>query len=263
MSKNFELLQQAGKADELFRTTIASTSTANQAVPGLPIDDHLDAIRRAGEGRRPYGHHSVLDEEIRLVQQVFLSTRSPRRPTVLFAGVERHADGAAICARAATILAAQSERKVCLVDADLRQPALHRLCSVEGALGLANLLREGVPLSLVTQEVSPRLWLMPAGSAGGGPHTFGAPERLRSALSELRERFDTVLVSAPPFQGSAESLLLSQLSDGVVLVVEAHATRRKRARKVKESLDSAQVPVLGVVLNNRTFPIPEALYRRL
>jgi Mrp family chromosome partitioning ATPase len=49
----------------------------------------------------------------------------------------------------------------------------------------------------------------------------------------------------------------------VVVVVGAHSTRRETARKAKESLDAAHVHLLGTVLNNRTFPIPEALYRRL
>jgi Mrp family chromosome partitioning ATPase len=58
-------------------------------------------------------------------------------------------------------------------------------------------------------------------------------------------------------------MLLSRWTDGVVLVLEANATRRDAARRVKEILDAAKVSVLGVVLNNRTFPIPDVLYRRL
>jgi Mrp family chromosome partitioning ATPase len=58
-------------------------------------------------------------------------------------------------------------------------------------------------------------------------------------------------------------MLLSRWTDGVVLVLEANATRRDAARRVKEILNAANVSVLGVVLNNRTFPIPDVLYRRL
>jgi len=70
-------------------------------------------------------------------------------------------------------------------------------------------------------------------------------------------------MAAPPLGDCAESIRLGQLTDGVVLVVEAHMTRRERARSVKDSLDRARVPLLGIVLNNRRFPIPDALYRRL
>jgi Mrp family chromosome partitioning ATPase len=53
------------------------------------------------------------------------------------------------------------------------------------------------------------------------------------------------------------------LADGVVLVLEANSTRRVTAKKAKQALEAANVRILGTVLNNRTFPIPEGLYRRL
>jgi protein-tyrosine kinase len=53
------------------------------------------------------------------------------------------------------------------------------------------------------------------------------------------------------------------MADGVILILEAHATRRESARRAKESLQAAGVKILGAVLNKRTYPIPEALYKRL
>jgi hypothetical protein len=80
---------------------------------------------------------------------------------------------------------------------------------------------------------------------------------------ELRSRFDYVLIDAPTIAQSAESVLAAQLSDGVVVVVEANATRRELAASVCERLQSAKIKVLGAVLNNRTFPIPQGIYNRL
>jgi Mrp family chromosome partitioning ATPase len=53
------------------------------------------------------------------------------------------------------------------------------------------------------------------------------------------------------------------LADGIVLIIEANSTRREAARKVKENLKAANLPVLAAVLNKRTYPIPNFLYRRL
>ncbi|MGH9594657.1 MAG: hypothetical protein ACRD5L_16320, partial [Bryobacteraceae bacterium] len=61
----------------------------------------------------------------------------------------------------------------------------------------------------------------------------------------------------------ADASLLARHADGLVLVVEAGATRREAARKIADDLRAAHMRVLGVVLNNRTYPIPERLYRRL
>ena len=60
-----------------------------------------------------------------------------------------------------------------------------------------------------------------------------------------------------------DAMVLGQLADGVVLVIEANATRREATQNVKEDLVRANVRMLGTVLNNRTFPIPKALYSRL
>jgi Mrp family chromosome partitioning ATPase len=57
-------------------------------------------------------------------------------------------------------------------------------------------------------------------------------------------------------------MALGKLADGFVLVLEANSTRREAAMRVTESLSQAQIRVLGAVLNKRTFPIPESLYRR-
>ena len=61
----------------------------------------------------------------------------------------------------------------------------------------------------------------------------------------------------------SDALAFGQLTDGFILVVEANATRREAALQVAENLRAANVRILGAVLNQRTFPIPEALYHRL
>jgi Mrp family chromosome partitioning ATPase len=56
---------------------------------------------------------------------------------------------------------------------------------------------------------------------------------------------------------------LGQVADAAILVIEANSTRRLTARNAKETFDAAGVRLLGTVLHNRSFPIPEKLYRRL
>jgi succinoglycan biosynthesis transport protein ExoP len=79
----------------------------------------------------------------------------------------------------------------------------------------------------------------------------------------LREEFDHVLIDAPPLSQYADAISLGQLTDGLVLVLEANSTRRESAIKVMENVRRSNIQVLGAVLNKRTFPIPESLYHRL
>jgi Mrp family chromosome partitioning ATPase len=108
-----------------------------------------------------------------------------------------------------------------------------------------------------------RLWLITAGCAWEEKRGTLDIARLRSLFSELRSEFDYVLIDTPHISSYADAVLLGQLTDGVVLVVSSGSTRRHAARVAMESLENENIPMLGAVLNKRTYPIPEAPYRRL
>ena len=86
---------------------------------------------------------------------------------------------------------------------------------------------------------------------------------MRARAAELRKEFDFVIVDAPPMARYADAIALGKLSDGVVMVIEAESTRREAARVAVGNLRSSGIPVLGAVLNKRTFPIPERIYHKL
>jgi Mrp family chromosome partitioning ATPase len=88
-------------------------------------------------------------------------------------------------------------------------------------------------------------------------------DHLRSRIAELRREFSYVLVYDPQMSQHVGGMLLGQIADGVILILESMVTRRETARTAKENLAAANVKILGAVLNNHTFSIPETLYRRL
>jgi Mrp family chromosome partitioning ATPase len=203
-------------------------------------------------------------EQIKLVQRVFLAPASKARRAVLFAGVERDNGCGRICIQAGQALARLTSQSVCIVDANLRSPELHRLLGADNHDGLVAAVGHPASCSTFARRLAPdNLWLLPSGSSGSDPDLLLTAERVRPCVQALVALFDRILINAPPINLYAESLALSQFVDGVILVLEAHVTRRETVRKVKTHLDDLNVPLLGVVLNNRTFPIPDAVYRRL
>jgi Mrp family chromosome partitioning ATPase len=95
-----------------------------------------------------------------------------------------------------------------------------------------------------------------------GPETLTLDQG-RALIRNLSDEFAYVVISAPPIGLYGDAALLGQVVDGVVLVLEANSTRRVTAKKAKQALEAANVRILGMVLNNRTFPIPERIYRLL
>jgi hypothetical protein len=116
----------------------------------------------------------------------------------------------------------------------------------------------GGALKESARQLRRNLWLLDAGECiherGRGLHT---------CLSQLREEFAYSIVAAPPAGESDEATTMAQFSDGIILVLSAQHTRRIAARKIKQKIDEAQARLLGTVLCDREFPIPQSLYRRL
>jgi Mrp family chromosome partitioning ATPase len=235
----------------------------------------LDSIKSAAKGweweKRVRSNHGGADletitreEEIKLVQRVFPETAPDSPRVALFAGLENEAPCASTCARVAELLAARAEGPVCLVDANFLRPSLHEYFGVDNLKGLADATVESGPIQNFAQQIpEPDLWLIPSGKAAAQMRFPAMADGLRVRIQELRDTFKYVVIHSAPLRVETSAMLVSRWTDGVVLVVEAHSTRRDAARRVKGMLEAANVSLLGVVLNNRTFPIPESIYRRL
>lgn len=250
MSRTFEALQQIEKEQQL-----AASSPARLAVVApLPTDRPPAKSVRVGE-----------EEVLKLVQRVFRSSAPDAPRVVVFSGVG-HGDGCSwITANAALTLAAQTTASVCVVDANLRTPSLHRAFAVENHFGLVeSIAQPGALRNFARQVNNSNLWVLTCGSlAPASPAAPLSSEGLRARMADLRAEFDYVLIDTPPTNLYADAITLGRLSDGMILVLQSNATKRDAALKAKESCEIAHVRLLGAVLNKRTFPIPQHVYDRL
>ena len=202
-------------------------------------------------------------EVARLVQRLFLSAATNEQPKVVaFSAVDRQAGCSWVCAKVAELLATLTQNLVCIVDGNFLHPSLHERFGTDASPGLADAMRQAHQIEqFVARTPTNRLWIMPAGSSQVASTGFVDPSRMRTRLSELREEFDFVLVDAPAMSVSSDAVVLGSLVEGVVLVIASNATRRDAARTAKQVLEDAEIPILGAVLNKRTYPIPAAVYR--
>ena len=259
MSRNFELMQNLGREREMFETTAETHTTVDEpdAVKAAPVPVEVLPLQLKMEDAQR-------DELFKLVQRVFMMPGPTKSHMVVVSGMEPGNGCSWICARMAEILATQISGSVCVVDANLRSPGLHHEFGVTNHYGLTDALQGSEPIRrFVTSLSRSNLWLLSSGSGAEGTQTMLGSDRMRSLLPELQREFDYVLIDAPPIESSDDSLVLGRSADGIVLVLKAHASRRERARKAVRDLETANVRVLGAVLNRRTFPVPESIYRKL
>jgi protein-tyrosine kinase len=253
MSKNFELLQNLAREHELFTTsTVPTEPVASSAAPPIqnsPLELSANAAQR--------------DELGKLVQRIFLQSETQAVRSVLFSGTEQGNGCSWTCARAAEILASQVSASVCVVDANLRSPGLHKEFGVENHHGLSDSLLIADPIGSFIHSVRPNLFLLSCGADPAGSQSLLSSDRMRFRMAELTKEFDYVLIDGTSVNTGNEAVSLGRAVDGVVLILKASSSRRDSVRETIQELKNASVRVLGAVLNQRTFPIPEGLYKRL
>jgi protein-tyrosine kinase len=198
-----------------------------------------------------------------LVQRVFMFPNPCPPRVIVLASVDKGAGSGEICFAAGQFLASHLSGSVCVVDANLNGGTLQRLMDSNKAPGFTDAITSLRPIRDFAVRVGHQnLWGIPRGTRLKAPGLFAA-DLLCSRLMELRKMFDYILIDAAPVDYSGDSVVLGQIADGLILVVEANSTRRETARRAKDILEGAKVKLLGAILNNRTFPIPPVIYRRL
>ncbi|MGE5501455.1 MAG: CpsD/CapB family tyrosine-protein kinase, partial [Ignavibacteriales bacterium] len=171
-------------------------------------------------------------------------------PDVLLITSTRPAEGKSTTSRSVASDFARLGMRVLLIDADLRNPSLHRLVGAENSAGLSNLLAGIGDLQTVVQTTSlPGLSFMACGPLPPSPAELLAGPRLRSLLAQARDQFDLVVLDGPPVMGLADAPILANVATGVLLVIEAAGTRRGQATSALRRLNQGGPgKVVGAIL---------------
>ncbi|HET6546404.1 MAG TPA: polysaccharide biosynthesis tyrosine autokinase [Rhodanobacteraceae bacterium] len=144
---------------------------------------------------------------------------------------------------------AQLGKRVLLIDADLRNPALHRLLDLDNSEGLTNYLAgEARPLASLRATRTQKLVCLCSGPLPPNPAELLAGPKMLSLLSLVDQRFDQIIIDGPPVLGIADAAILANMAAGTLLVVESGATRLGYARGMLRRLTMARARLLGVVL---------------
>lgn len=201
-------------------------------------------------------------EQIRgLVRQVFFSSGAHPVRQVVMSSAGPGMDVTAICELVGRELALEAQTSVAVVGNDL--PAESGQDRGAETTVILSGRRSGVTLRQASIQAANNLWLVPDMRSVDGGEECVPGNPWQSRMADLRREFEYSIVSTPSAGTSSDPALMGQLADGIILVLEAHNTRRAIARKIIETFEAAQVRVLGIVLSERTFPLPEWIYRRL
>lgn len=146
---------------------------------------------------------------------------------------------------------AQDNRKVLLIDADMRKPTVHRTFQLSNIAGLSSVLsRQFSPDDAIHSTEIPNLYVMTAGAIPPNPAEMLNSKSMAQMMEKLREQFDVILIDTPPVLAVTDAQLLASQSDGVLMVINTGKVKKEIALKAKETLQRVNARMLGVVLNN-------------
>lgn len=156
-----------------------------------------------------------------------------------------------VSANLAYVLAKQRERKVLLIDADLRHSSMANVLGAPSSPGLSDFISGRARLEEVLHRgETENLFFLPVGRLDPHPGELIASPKMQQLMEQLRPLFDWIVVDTPPVLPVADASILADLCDGVLLVVRSGATDVKYAARAKAEFKSEQL--LGVVLNRST-----------
>jgi capsular exopolysaccharide synthesis family protein len=175
-------------------------------------------------------------------------------------------DGKTTVAANLAVVMAQMDRRVLLIDADLRHPTLHKVFATGDGFGLSTLLADEQYERVLKPSIGEAtLHLVPAGACPSSPSELLGSDRMRRFIEIARQGYDTVILDTPPVLAVSDALVVSAWVDGIILVLRSGMTPKAHAKRVltqlgeshaeqihaknRTSSETANGKVLGVVMN--------------
>lgn len=195
----------------------------------------------------PHHSHSEAFRSLRTNLQ-FVNAGDPPKSIVLTSSMPEEGKTTTTAHLALTLAA--TGRRVCVVEGDLRRPRLMNYLGMEGGAGLTNVLIGEVGLDEMLQPYADSsLTLLGSGPIPPNPAEILGSDRMRAVMADLEQRFDIVIVDAPPLLPVTDAAVLARVTDGAVVVVGVGIITRDHLARTVERLEKAQGPLLGLILN--------------
>jgi capsular exopolysaccharide synthesis family protein len=143
---------------------------------------------------------------------------------------------------------AEAGTRVLIIDADLRRPTMAKCLSIDGTVGLTNVLVNRVSAAKAIQPVGPALDVLPSGLTPPNPSELLGSDQMANLIAGLRDSYDVILLDTSPLLPVTDAAVLAPRADGVLFVVRHGKTHVNDVQAAKDALDAVSGRVLGSVL---------------
>ncbi|HBF41724.1 MAG TPA: hypothetical protein DDW19_08180, partial [Anaerolineaceae bacterium] len=180
----------------------------------------------------------------------FASVAAPLK-TILVTSPSPEDGKTSVVANLANVVS-QNNRKVLVIDGDLRKPRIHKIFQLPNRIGLTDyFLHAQERLNGVIKKTEIKsLFVITSGNLPPNPSELLGSERMQEVVETLSSHFDPIFIDTPPLLAVTDALVLAPRVDGVILVIDPAKTKRAALQHSIEQLKQVNANLLGVVLNN-------------
>ncbi|MCI5115127.1 MAG: polysaccharide biosynthesis tyrosine autokinase [Candidatus Electrothrix sp. AW1] len=198
---------------------------------------------------------SAFTESYRLIRSSVLLSTPDHPPRTLLITSMMQQEGKSTTTKNLAYILSQNDKKVLIMDCDMRRPRQHSMFEVDNSYGLSNYLSgntdEQEP-TMMKQVPDSLISVLPSGPIPPNPAELLGSKRMKTLLAQSVERFDFVLLDSPPVQQVTDSLLLAGLVEGTITVLRSGKTTFDMLDSGMKKLRESQAHLLGFVLNRVT-----------
>jgi len=217
----------------------------------------------ARQKRNDYGTQTLLINEgaparfaeayRQLRTSVLLSTPG-RAPKTLLVASSQPNEGKTTTAVNVAISLTQTRANVLIIDADMRRPCMHSIFNLDNDLGLTTILSseitEDETLAMIHTHEATGLNVLTSGPIPPNPAELLGSEEMRRLIAKLGSIYRYIIIDSPPIAPFTDSVLMSSIVDGVLLVVHGGKSSREDVLRSRKALNEVGARIFGVVLNN-------------
>ncbi|WP_346934846.1 CpsD/CapB family tyrosine-protein kinase [Clostridium sp.] len=144
---------------------------------------------------------------------------------------------------------AQSDKKVVLIDCDLRKPSLHKKFEISNTAGLSDVIVGKESISVVGHRYNNNLTILTSGKIPPNPSEMLGSKSMKALIDALKKVFDYVILDTPPVQAVTDAQILSTRADGTLLVIRAEKTKKDSVVNSVNLLKKVNANIIGTILN--------------
>lgn len=209
---------------------------------------------------------ALITEQYKILRTNILSMNKGKPPRTIVMTSSLHSEGKSVTALNLAMSLAQAihKPKVLLIDADLRRGKMGKYLGVGQKAGLSDVLAGKIKLNDALFHLDmENLTFMMSGEVPENPAELLSSDDMQHFISTMRNRFDFVIIDTPPIISVTDASILGAYVDGVVMVIQAGRTQRGIVKRAEELLEQSHSKILGHVLTNIEYHLPEYIYRYL